>query len=246
MKQELAPAGAPALEIKNVTKRYDDLVAVNNVSFTIDREVVGLLGANGAGKSTLLKAVLGLIKVDEGDVHVCGQHTGRPPTEARRLIGYLPEDLRLYERLTGWEFLSFIAGIKGLNHTHEWEEGLDYFGLHDKRHLLIEEYSLGMKKKIGLIAALMGAPPVMLLDEPVNGLDAESMRLLRLRIEELARRGSTFVICSHIMGFVERVCQRIAVLKQGRVVIEGAPSNLREAAGMTNAPFEDVFLRFAL
>jgi ABC-2 type transport system ATP-binding protein len=244
--QELTPAGSPALEIQNVTKRYGELVAVNTVSFTINREIFGLLGANGAGKSTLLKAILGLIKVDEGEIYVGGQHTRRHPTEAKKLIGYLPEDLRLYERLTGWEFLSFIAGIKGLNQTSELEESLDYFGLHDKRHLLIEEYSQGMKKKIGLIAALMGAPPVILLDEPLNGLDAESMRLLRLRIEELARRGSTFVISSHIMGFVERICQRIAVLKQGRVVIEGTPSSAREAAGMTDEPFEDVFLHFAL
>jgi ABC-2 type transport system ATP-binding protein len=118
--------------------------------------------------------------------------------------------------------------------------------LHDKRHLLIEEYSLGMKKKIGLIAALMGAPPVILLDEPLNGLDAESMRRRRLCIEELARRGCTFVICSHVMGFVERICQRVAVLKQGRVVIEGAPSSLGETSSMMDGPFEDVFLHFAL
>ncbi|MBI3949200.1 MAG: ABC transporter ATP-binding protein [Acidobacteria bacterium] len=246
MKPELVSTGSPALEIKNVTKRYDELVAVNHVSFAINREIFGLLGANGAGKSTLHKAILGLIKMDEGEIHVCGHHLRRYPIEAKKLIGYLPEDLHLYERLTAWEFLNFIAGIKGLNQTSELEESLDYFGLHDKRYLLIEEYSLGMKKKVGLIAALMGAPPLILLDEPLNGLDAESMRHLRLRIEELARRGSTFVISSHIMGFVERVCQRIAVLKQGRVVIEGRPSSLREAAGMRDEPFEDVFLHYAL
>jgi ABC-2 type transport system ATP-binding protein len=237
---------APALEIKNVTKRYDEIVAVRGVSFTINREIFGLLGANGAGKSTLIKSILGLVKADEGEVRVCGLSVRSEPFEAKKRIGYLPEDLRLYERLTGWEFLNFIAGIKGLDAASELEEWLAYFHLYDKRHLLTGEYSLGMKKKIGLIAALVGAPPLILLDEPLTGLDAESMRHARLRIEELAARGSTFVISSHIMGFIERVCHRVAVLKQGSVVIEGHPSHLRDTAGMTDAPFEDVFLHYAI
>lgn len=235
----------PALQLHEVTKRYGRVVAAERISLTIDREIFGLLGANGAGKSTLLKAILGLIKTDAGQIHVCGYHTRHQPIEAKKRIGYLPEELHLYDRLTGWEFLNFIAGLKGLNHNDQIEQELDYFGLHDKRHLLIEEYSLGMKKKVGLIAAMMGAPPLILLDEPLNGLDAESMRLLRLRIEELHRRGSTFVISSHVMGFVERLCHRVAVLKRGQLVIEGTPHHLRSVAGMNHEPFEDVFLHFA-
>ncbi|MCS6804239.1 MAG: ABC transporter ATP-binding protein [Acidobacteriota bacterium] len=235
----------PALQLREVTKQYGRIVAADNVSLTIDREIFGLLGANGAGKSTLMKAILGLIKTDAGQIHVCGYHTRHQPIEAKKRIGYLPEELHLYDRLTGWEFLTFMAGLKGLDHADAIERELDYFGLHEKRHLLIEEYSLGMKKKVGLIAAMMGAPPLILLDEPLNGLDAESMRLLRLRIEELHQRGSTFVISSHVMGLVERLCHRVAVLKRGRIVIEGAPRHLRDIAGMAGEPFEDVFLHFA-
>jgi ABC-2 type transport system ATP-binding protein len=221
-------------------------VAVNGVSLTVDREVFGLLGANGAGKSTLLKAILGLAPLDEGRIFVHGHHTGRQAIEARRVIGYLPEDLQMYERLTGWEFLSFVAGIKGVEDSGPWEEDLGYLGLGAERHKLIGEYSLGMRKKVGLVAALMGSPKLVLLDEPLNGLDAESMRLLRLRIKALAAAGMTFVISSHVMGFVERICARVAILRQGVIVAEGPPSALRDQAQMPSEPFDEVFLHFAL
>ena len=236
----------PTLVVENAVKRYHETVAVNGVSLTVDREVFGLLGANGAGKSTLLKAILGLAPLEEGRIHVCGHHAGRQAIEARQVIGYLPEELRMYDRLTGWEFLSFVAGIKGIENNRAWEDDLTYFGLRDERHKLIGEYSLGMRKKVGLVAALMGSPKLVLLDEPLNGLDAESMRLLRLRIEELAAAGMTFVISSHVMGFVERICRRVAILRQGAIVAQGPPSALREQAHMPAEPFDEVFLHFAL
>ncbi len=239
-------SGAPALAVENAVKRYHETVAVNGVTLTADHEVFGLLGANGAGKSTLIKAILGLAPLDEGSIRVHGRRVGRQAVEARRLIGYLPEDLQMYERLTGWEFLSFVAGIKDVDGNKAWEDDLGYFGLGPERHKLIGEYSLGMRKKVGIVAALMGSPKLVLLDEPLNGLDAESMRLLRLRIEELAAKGTTFVISSHIMGFVERICARVAILRQGKIVAEGPPSALRQQARMPAEPFDEVFLHFAL
>jgi ABC-2 type transport system ATP-binding protein len=232
--------------VENAVKRYHETVALNGVSLTVDREVFGLLGANGAGKSTLIKGILGLAPLDEGRILVRGHHTGRQAIEARRVIGYLPEDLQMYERLSGWEFLSFVAGIKGVENNRAWEDDLGYFGLGDERHRLIGEYSLGMRKKVGIVAALMGSPKLVLLDEPLNGLDAESMRLLRLRIEELAAAGMTFVISSHIMGFVERICARVAILRRGAIVAQGPPAALREQAHMPTEPFDEVFLHFAL
>ncbi len=237
----------PALEVESLVKRYQETVAVDDVSLAVAAgEIFGLLGANGAGKSTLLKSVLGLIHPDGGLIRVCGEEVRRDPLAARRRIGYLPEDLRLYDRLTGWEFLELVCGLKGIECGARVEESFRYFGLHDRRNELIGEYSLGMRKKVGIIAALAGYPKLLLLDEPLNGLDAESMRLLRLRLGELAADGVGIVLSSHVMGFVERVCRRVVVLKRGKLVAEGPPAELREHAKMPSEPFDDVFLHFAL
>ena len=237
---------APALAIEGLTKRFGDLVAVNEVSFTADREILGLLGANGAGKSTLLKAVLGLTRPDAGAITVAGTNPRRDPVEAKRWIGYLPEEPVLYDLLTGREFLEFVAGIKGIDASAQIDADLDYFALTGDADSLIREYSFGMRKKIGIVAAWLGNPPLLLLDEPLNGLDAESMRLVRLRLERLRAEGSTVVLSSHLMSFVERVCARCIVLRAGAVVAQGSPAELRIAAGMPEAPFEDVFLSLAL
>lgn len=238
---------APALEVRGVSKRYHQTVAaLDDVSLTVDGEIFGLLGANGAGKSTLLKSILGIVEPDQGQILVGGHKAGRLGQEAKKLIGYLPENLRLYERLTGWEFLEFIAGIKGVNDLSGVEGDLERFGLMDRRHVLTGEYSLGMRKKLGLAAAMMGDPPLLLLDEPLNGLDTESMRLLRLRIDELRQRGSTIVISSHVMSFVERICARMVILRNGCIAVEGTAGALRREAAMPDQPFEDVFLHFAL
>ncbi len=236
---------APALAIEGLTKRFGDIIAINGISLTADREIFGLLGANGAGKSTLFKAVLGLIRPDAGAIAVAGTDPWREPVEAKRKIGYLPEELILYDLLTGREFLEFVAGIKRIDGSAQIEADLDYFALTGKADILIREYSFGMCKKIGIIAAWLGNPPLLLLDEPLNGLDAESMRLVRLRLERLCAEGSTIVLSSHLMSFVERVCGRCLILRQGSIVAQGAPSEIRAAAGMPDDPFEDVFLSFA-
>jgi len=237
---------SPTLSIEGLSKRYGDTLAVNNVSLAVDAEIFGLLGANGAGKSTLIKAVLGLVRPDTGVVAVAGINPAREPVEAKRQIGYLPEELILYERLTGREFLEFVAGIKGIDDPSQINSDLAYFSLTDKADDLIREYSLGMRKKIGIIAAWLGNPPLLLLDEPLNGLDAESMRLVRLRLEQLRASGSTIVLSSHVMSFVERVCERCVILRKGSIVAEGSPTKIRIAAGMADEPFEDVFLSLAL
>jgi ABC-2 type transport system ATP-binding protein len=190
--------------------------------------------------------VLGLVRPDAGEVRVCGEEVRRDPLAARRKIGYLPEDLRLYDRLTGWEFLELVCGLKDVACDQRVEESFRYLGLYERRGELIGEYSLGMRKKVGIIAALVGYPKLLLLDEPLNGLDAESMRLLRLRLGELAADGVAIVLSSHVMGFVERVCRRVAVLKNGKLVIVGSPAELRRQSPLADEPFDDVFLHFAL
>lgn len=233
--------------VDGLVKRYHETPAVNQVSFSVaGGEIFGLLGANGAGKSTLLKCSLGLLRPTAGKVLVDGHDSAREPLEVRRLIGYLPEELHLYERLTGWEFLELVCGLKKVPCDAEVEENFRYFGLFDRRDELIGDYSLGMRKKIGILAALVGRPRLLLLDEPLNGLDAESMRRLRLHLEERAREGAAVVLSSHVMGFVERVCERVVILKKGVVEAAGTPAELRARAAMSDQAFDDVFLHFAL
>lgn len=239
--------GAPALEIREVVKRYGETVALDGVSFDVDGGIFGLLGANGAGKSTLYRAILDTVVLDGGEIRVHGLDVRRKGPEARRRVGYLPEELRLYDRLTGWELLDLVAGLASRGTVEERLEWLEYFGLAGHRDVLVGEYSLGMRKKIGLAAALMGRPPLVLLDEPLNGLDTVSMRKLRLRLEEMAEEGCTVVLSSHVMSFVERICGRMAILRRGRLAALGTAEEVREASGLGDyAPFEDVFLELAL
>lgn len=236
----------PILEVAGISKRYGETVALDRVSLTVEEGIFGLLGANGAGKSTLFKAVLDLVVPDEGEIRVAGLDVRRQSIEARRLLGYLPEELELYAHLTGRELLAFVAGLKGLDNPAERDELLAYYGMSEGADLLIGGYSLGMRKKIGLIAALMGEPRLVLLDEPLNGLDTENMRRLRLHLERLAAGGTVLVISSHVMSFVERVCAKVAILRRGRLAAMGTPAELRSAVEMPERPFEDVFLRLAL
>ncbi len=237
---------APSLRVEQVSKSFGKIQALDNVSLEAEGEIFGLLGANGAGKSTLYRAILDLAACDSGTIQVAGYDVSRQSVEARRQIGYLPEELELYDRLSGWETLELVAGLKDLDNASDRQEWLEYFGLDSSRDVMVGEYSLGMRKKIGLIAALMGTPRLALLDEPLNGLDTESMRRLRLRIQEMVRAGTTFVISSHVMSFVERVCDRLAILRRGHLVAIGTPNDIRQQAEMPGEPFEDVFLKLAL
>jgi len=237
---------APLLQIEGVSKHYGTTKALDDVSLHIDGGIFGLLGANGAGKSTLFRALLDLVRLDQGHIRVGGHDTVREGVEARRLMGYLPENLLLDDRLTAWEHLEFVAGLRELDNEEERCALLDEFGLDDSRHRLMGGYSLGMRKKTGLAAALMGAPRLVLLDEPLNGLDTEHMRRLRERIEAMAAAGTTFLVSSHVMAFVERICRKLAILKQGRIVAQGTVVEVREQAGMADEPFEDVFLALAV
>ena len=231
--------------VEGVTKRYGDLVAVDNVSMSIvPGEVYALVGANGAGKSTLLRMLVGITEPDAGRVVVCGEDISRRASSAKRHLGYLPEELILYEGLTGREYLELVAGLKDADPAKIPEE-LSFFELVVARNKLVGGYSLGMRKKLGLAAAMLGAPEVLVLDEPLNGLDVEMMRKLRLRIEDERRRGRAVLVASHVMSVVERISSRIGRLRAGRLVAEDSPAALRAGAGMSDAPFEDVFFHFA-
>lgn len=233
------------LVVEEVTKRYGETLAVDAVSLRVEAgEVYALLGANGAGKSTLIRMVTGLAEPDSGGVTVCGEEMRKRPLAAKKCIGYLPEELYFYQRLTGREYLRLVAGLKGAGEARVSEE-VEFFELSAVQGKWVGGYSLGMRKKLGLAAAFIGSPRVLVLDEPLNGLDVEMMRKLRLRVESERDAGRAFVISSHVMSFVERVVNRTGVMRAGRFVAEGSPPELRRLAGMPDEPFEDVFFHLA-
>ena len=233
------------INIEAVTKRYGEIVAVDDLSLDIERgEVYSLVGRNGAGKSTLIRMIAGITEPDAGRVVICGEDLAHRSPTTKRHIGYLPEELILYERLTGREYLRFVAGLKESDPAQIPEE-IEFFELVQAQDKLIGGYSLGMRKKIGLAAAMLGSADALILDEPLNGLDVEMMRKLRLRIEGDKLSGRSFLISSHVMSFVERISDRVGIMRAGRLVAEGPPAELRLTAGMPDALFEDVFFHLA-
>jgi ABC-2 type transport system ATP-binding protein len=233
------------IEVEAVTKRYGKITAVNNVSLRIPAgQVYSLVGANGAGKSTLIRMMVGITLPDAGRIMICGEDHASRATSTKRHLGYLPEELTLYNRLTGREYLELVAGLKEADATRIPEE-VKFFELDQVENKLAGGYSLGMRKKLGLAAAMIGSPDVLILDEPLNGLDVEMMRKLRLRIEDERKQGRAVLVSSHVMSFVERVSDRVGVMRAGHLVAEGTPAQLRTLTDMPDAQFEDVFFRLA-
>jgi len=233
------------VSVEGVSKRYGETQAVGGASVSISAgEIYALVGANGAGKSTLIRMIVGLTEPDAGSVSVCGVDMLKQAVEAKRHLGYLPEELYLYQRLTGREYLRLVAGLKG-SEAAPAEAEAEFFELGAVADKWVGGYSLGMRKKLGLAAAFAGSPRVLVLDEPLNGLDVEMMRKLRLRIERERDAGRALLVSSHVMSFVERVADRAGVMRAGRFVAEGTPAELRRLARMPDEPFEDVFFHLA-
>lgn len=232
-----------SIQLHGVTKRYGRIIAVQPLDLKIEGEICGLVGNNGAGKSTLMKMITGLLHPDAGRVEVNGIDLKKEPEEAKRQIGYLPESPMLYPRLTPVELLTYIAEVKGVSSpAAEVERWLTVFALTEKRGALLRDLSFGMKKKVALSTAFIGAPRLLILDEPFNGLDVATMERLAEMIAAFNRSGATVLLSSHLMEYVDRLCRRVLILKKGAVVREGTPEALREEAKA--ASFHQAFLYF--
>jgi ABC-2 type transport system ATP-binding protein len=233
------------IRVEGVLKKYGKLVAVNEVSLSVGAgEVYALVGANGAGKSTLIRIITSITVGDAGKVFICGEDLARRSPLIKRRLGYLPEELFLYNRLTGREYLQLVAGLKDAEASAVLQE-IEFFELSAVADKWAGSYSLGMRKKLGLAAAFTGSPDVLVLDEPLNGLDVEMMRKLRLRIEDERAAGRAVLVSSHVMSFVERISNRVGIMRAGVLVAEGSPQELRTQAALADAPFEDVFFHLA-
>ena len=233
---------------QHLTKRFGDLAAVDNIDLSVrEGEFFGFLGPNGAGKSTTIKMLCGLLRPTAGTISIAGYDIARQPLEVKRNIGVLPEEINLYERLSGEEFLVFAAQMYGspLDQARSRAADLlELLELTEVKDKLIVDYSMGMKKKTAFAAALIHRPRVMFLDEPFNGIDPISVRAIRNVLRQLTEHGTTIFFTTHVMEVVERLCTRVAIINRGHIVGEGSLAELRakaEAGG--DSSLEDIFLK---
>jgi ABC-2 type transport system ATP-binding protein len=227
----------PFLEVSCLEKSFGTKKIICDISFSIRRgEILGYLGPNGAGKSTTLKMVSALLPPDSGTIRIDGMDIQEHPLLAKKRIGFVPETGALYEKLTPVEYLEMVGQIYQLEaaeikrKTHDF---LEVFDLFNQRNDRMTSFSKGMKQKVVLSAALLHNPDLLLLDEPLNGLDANSVLMFKGVIRRLANLGKTIIYSSHILEVVEKVCDRVAILHHGRIVAEG---NIAELGKMTQSP----------
>lgn len=237
---------APAIEIQNLQKTYNGFHAVDGLSITVpQRCFFGFLGPNGAGKTTTIKMLMGLAQPDSGSIRVLGLSLPEKSLEVRRQIGLAPDDSLLFDYLTGLEYLEFIGRLYGIPRLQAKERGgelLELFELGENPRKFIGEYSKGMRKRIAMAAALIHRPSLFLMDEPFEGVDAVGARLMKDILLEQVRHGATVFLTSHVLEVVERLCDRVAIIHRGKVVVEGTIAELRQQSEGGGNTLEDIFV----
>jgi len=229
----------------NLTKRYDALVAVDHLNLHVKAgEIYGFLGPNGAGKTTTIKILTGLLQPTSGKVFIDGIDIIEEPIKAKAHIGLIPDTPSVYPKLTGNEFLDFIAAIYEIppkESKRKIKEILEMLELSHKADELIETYSHGMKQKIVIAAALLHDPSILILDEPTVGLDPKSAKLIKDLLKVFASRGKTVFMSTHILEIAERMCDRVGIIDAGKLIAEGTIEELRKKVG--EGSLEDLFLK---
>jgi ABC-2 type transport system ATP-binding protein len=218
-----------SIQVRNLTKQYGDQKAVNDISFTVNKgEILGFLGPNGAGKSTTMKITTGYLPPSEGSVEVCGYHVASHPLEIKKITGYLPEHNPLYLDMYVQEYLNFAAGILGLKGEHKRKrisEMIALCGLGIEQNKKIEVLSKGYRQRVGLAAALVHDPQVLILDEPTSGLDPNQIVEVRKVIKDISK-DKTVIFSTHIMQEVQALCDRVVVINRGELVANDRLENL--------------------
>jgi len=209
-------------------------------------EVLGLLGPNGSGKSTLMKTIVGIIKPDAGSIRVLGTDVTADPVAIKGMIGYVPESPRLYEFLSGVEYLDFVADVHGLAKGQRQERILEFLkalDLEGRENELIHGYSQGMKQKLAIIAALLHHPRVLVLDEPLNALDPRSARIVKELLHKFRDNGIPTIFSTHVLEIADAICDRIIIMDGGQIIAEGTTQELRKKAGSSGSTLEEIFLK---
>ena len=232
--------------LKNLTKRYGDVVAVNDLNIHITQgEIFGFIGPNGAGKTTTIKMIGGILVPTVGDIRICDIAMAEKPEAAKRRIGFIPDRPYLYEKLTGMEFLKFIADLYRMNprdFPKKASEKLELFSLSDWSEELIESYSHGMKQRLIMASALLHEPEVIIVDEPMVGLDPVAIVMVKDLFRQLAQSGVTVFMSTHTLKVAEDICDRIGVINKGRMIATGTTEDLHREAGVSDVDLEQVFL----
>lgn len=231
------------IRTEHLCKQFGNIRAVDDLTLKIPKgEIFGFLGPNGAGKTTTIKLLTGLLKPTSGQVFICGYDIQTDYLLAKRLIGYVPDIPYLYEKLTGREFLNFIAELYSLDGSSRKIQ--EYFELFDLVHYqdhLIEDYSHGMRQKLVFAGVLLHTPEVIIVDEPLVGLDPKSSRLIKETLKGLSRQGVTLFISTHTLEAAEELCDRVGIIDKGRLITQGTIDELRDLARITGG-LEDIFL----
>ena len=230
------------LEIKNFSKEYSNgKKAVDNISLTVNSgEIFGFIGHNGAGKTTTIKSIVGILEFSEGDILIDSKSIKKNPIECKKVMAYIPDNPDLYEALTGIQYLSFIADIYKIS-KEQREKLIKYYG--DKLELtnylgdLISSYSHGMKQKLAVISALIHKPKLLILDEPFVGLDPKASHTLKEIMRELCNEGSAIFFSTHVLEVAEKLCDKIAIIKDGKIVAVGSTEQVKG-----NNSLEEVFM----
>jgi ABC-2 type transport system ATP-binding protein len=235
--------GSAAIEVQDLRKVYGSKAAVDGLSFTVPRGCFfGFLGPNGAGKTTTIKMLMGLAPPTAGRIELLGLPMPEKALEIKQQIGLVPDESLLFDHLTGGEFIEFVGRIYGLDRkvAHDRsQELLELFELDGARNKMISEYSKGMRKRAAMAAALIHRPQLFLMDEPFEGVDAVGARLMKDILLEQVRHGATIFLTSHVLEVVERLCDRVAIIHDGKLIREGSMEELRGES----ATLEDAFVR---
>ena len=225
------------IEVKNVTKKYGKVVAVDKISFTInDGEIIGLLGPNGAGKSTTMNMITGYIEPTEGTIIIDGYDISKKPKKAKKEIGYMPEGVPLYTDMTVKEFVTYMAEIKKVDRKtrkEKVEKIIEETGLKDVEKKLTRNLSRGYKQRVSMAGALVGEPKILILDEPTVGLDPKQITEIRNLIKELGKT-HTIILSSHILSEVSQICQKVIIINKGKIIAVDTPENLENKVANKN------------
>jgi len=233
------------IQATNLTKKYDGLLAVDNLNLQVNNELFVFLGPNGAGKTTTIKMMTGLLKPTSGTITIEGYDLLQQPVEAKRMFGLVPDTPVLYDKLSLREFLEFIGNLYEVDRdafNRRFDQLIDLFDLDDRVNDLIQNFSHGMKQKCILAAALIHDPKVLFLDEPTVGLDPKSARNLKDLLRGLVNKGTTVFMSTHILEIAEAMCDRVAIINNGKIVALGTMDELRVHSKQKDQSLEEIFL----